>query len=299
MFTSQEGAYWILFTSEPVVIVLSSDRTTISGTSPFTGTMRLAYIPAEEASDTSTFSSTGLRRLIYHAGTYPIGGGVSWEFQAAKSTKNTKSNTTASVRHATLRFSFDTRNMADDDSTRPQGSDTPLLMLALPHHVPALPRNTQLSPKRFDLTYSCIKGPLTPVIGSVWNLEEPLSDFGFDTPLRDIDEGVRRTIIEQVKDDMSRVLPTNDENVYGFGKQVARLAQLAHIASELTMPESHPDVNGQQSSLTQALSDLLFSYLESFLSSKVDDFLLFDENMGGLVSINGLRDKSADFGNGR
>jgi endoglucanase Acf2 len=98
---------------------------------------------------------------------------------------------------------------------------------------------------------------------------------------------------------LDRVLPTFAENVYGYGKQVARLAQLAHIADRLE-PKSLANENITESnSVLGKATKVLSYYLESYLSSKVSDGLLFDSKMGGLVSNNGLHDKGEDFGNGR
>jgi endoglucanase Acf2 len=36
-----------------------------------------------------------------------------------------------------------------------------------------------------------------------------------------------------------------------------------------------------------------------FMSGNVADGVLYDSNMGGMVSANGLADKGEDFGNGR
>jgi endoglucanase Acf2 len=176
-------------------------------------------------------------------------------------------------------------------SLRPNAATDFLLMLALPHHAELLPKSSLLNAKHFDLTYRCIKGTLTPVIGSTWSYDEPLLDLEFDGPLEDLDPGVRQTILDQVEDDLTRVLPTANENIYGFGKQVARLAQLTHIAHRLQ--------SGNASDILERSSTLLSSYLEMYLSGEVTDGLLFDSNMGGLVSANGLRDKGEDFGNGR
>ena len=296
MFTSKEEAYWMLFSSEPIVLEYDSiSKTTIQALAPFTGVLRIAYIPAKDASDTSTFSSTGLRRLIYHAGVYPTGAQVTWDFP--KPSQPSRGNTT-SKRHATVLFSFETASMTDE-TDRPATSTTSLLMLALPHHTQILPMSVQLRhDKRFDLQYSCIKGPMTPIVGSVWTFAEPLYDLEFGLPALDLDPGVRQTILEQVKDDLDRVLPTKDENVYGFGKQIARLAQLAHIASELGDKDVAPG-NDDADSLQGKSKALLFDFLKSFLTSDVVDYLVFDDQMGGLVSNNGLLDKSEDFGNGR
>lgn len=303
MFSSQEGAYWILFSSEPVTLEFDSiHQTELRSTAPFTGTMRLAYIPAEKISDISTFASTGLRRLIYHAGTYPVGGKVDWEFHPQATYSSTKrgqqSNITTSSRHGTVRFTFSVQSMTDN-SLRPNAVSTGLLMLALPHHTQVLPKSQQLSSKRFDLNYQSIKGLMTPIVGSEWSYDEPLLDLEFDVPSKRIDPAVRDTIISQVRDDMTRILPTLDENVYGFGKQVARLAQLVHIAAELEYQTAKNNDGHNISTLAQEGSEMLLSYMETFLTGKVTDYLVFDSNLGGLVSLNGLLDKDADFGNGR
>jgi len=300
MFTSKEEAYWILFSSEPIVLEFDNvGKTTITASAPFTGVLRLAYIPAEDASDTSAFSSTGLRRLIYHAGVYPTGAQISWDFpKPASPTHGTRplTNSTSSSSHATVLFSFDTASMTDD-SHHSATSITSLLMLALPHHTQILPPSVQLlHDKRFDLKYSCIKGPMTPIVGSVWTFEEPLYDLQFDSPYQALDPGVRQVILNQVKDDLDSVLPTKDENVYGFGKQIARLAQLAHILHELADKDATTD---DGDSLLEKTKVVMLDFLQSFLTSDVADYLVFDQQMGGLVSHNGLLDKMEDFGNGR
>lgn len=92
--------------------------------------------------------------------------------------------------------------------------------------------------------------------------------------------------------------PTLDENVYGFGKQVARLAQLAHIASVLEDKDSAIKQEKQEDSLTVSLTKVLHSYLSAYLRGQIRDKLLYDTNFGGIVSTNGLKDFMDDFGNG-
>lgn len=79
--------------------------------------------------------------------------------------------------------------------------------------------------------------------------------------------------------------------MYGFGKQIARLAQLSHIAAVLTS-----DVG--KNSLAVQIGEVLHGLLASFLSGESTDELLYDTNFGGIVSKNGLRDSMDDFGNG-
>jgi endoglucanase Acf2 len=295
IFKTQEGINWIMFSSEPMNLVYDSLRkTTIVSSAPFTGIIRLAYIPALD--NDSIISSTGLRRLIYHAGVYPTGGDVAWDFKTSASyvvKKPITSNSTS--RTGTVHFNFKTQTMTDS-SLRPNAATNGLLMFALPHHARLLPKNVMLNKKHFDLTYRCIKGPLTAVVGSTWTYEEPLLDLGFDGPLQGWDPSIRRTILDQVDKDLDRVLPNRAENIYGFGKQVARLAQLVHITHQLQADDSADD---QAAKLLEKGSGLLLSYLEMFMSGNVADGVFYDSNMGGMVSANGLADKGEDFGNGR
>ena len=112
-------------------------------------------------------------------------------------------------------------------------------MLALPHHAQSLPTTVQLAKNMFDLVFECIKGPMRPVLGSSWSYDEPLPSLGFEGDSGSnsdklyLDPGVRSKIVKSLKEDVNIALPTPTENIYGFGKQVARLAQLAHIAHVL------------------------------------------------------------------
>ena len=334
IFHTLEGARWIMFSSEPMNLLFDKIRkTTVTSAAPFTGVIRLAYIPkdrslgamttdevngndSDNANAAKTFgSSTGLRRLIYHADAYPVGGDVSYEFQPTSSSSSKLSSVGQSSRKATVSFSFKTKSMIGSlTSPTSPTSKSNLLMLALPHHAELMTSSvTKLSRTKFDLTYQCIKGNMTAIVGSKWSYDEPLYDLSFDGPSQSVDDNVRELILEQVSDDLDRVLPTFSENVYGYGKQVARIAQLAHIADKLEGKSSSSTANSKSSSgnstSTSASNDdrsvlgkaknALSKYLEAFLSSKVSDALLFDSKMGGLVSTNGLHDKGEDFGNGR
>jgi Glycosyl hydrolase family 81 C-terminal domain len=227
-------------------------------------------------------------------------------------------------------------------------------MLALPHHAELLPPYVQLNLRAFDTTYSCIKGQLTPILGSTWSYDEPLLTLGFDGDKgscssssssnsnggvssssnsngqqhRALSEkssssskkgqwrdhpSVIRIILDNLRTDLKLALPTSDENIYGFGKQVARLAQLAHIADILRPPTTTLDDNSTVTSKTsmdpalvkelcevsQEVQGQLRSALYSLLSSNVSDSLVYDANLGGIVTMNGLLDSNADFGNGR
>lgn len=301
-----------MFASEPMNLVFDKlQKTTITSASPFTGVIRLAYIPNDRRDQKTFDSSTGLRRLIYHAGEYPVGGKVSFEFHQVTptlSSSSTKSPAKGSSnidpimdanRRAAVSFSFTTRNMMTATVT-PSSSTSNLLMLALPHHAQLLSPAVMLDSQKFDLRYRCIKGNLTPVIGGTWSYEEPLFDIEFDSPTQILEPAIRDLILKQLDEDLDGVLPTYSENVYGYGKQVARLAQLAHVANVLgNRGDDQRNTATAASTLLDKASEQLSTHLEAYLSSNVGDSLLFDSNLGGLLSSNGLLNNGEDFGNGR
>ena len=344
LLQTPEGMNWIVFASEPISLVYDTrTRTTIQASEPFRGVLRLAYIPTVGATtksdDFDVFSSTGLQRLIYHAGVYPVSGSVSWSFQSGTTESTlamaakTISSVTGSVsgametppqttsspvgRSGSIQFAFDTRLFAPSSSAATKAK--PLLMLALPHHAQSLPVSTQLSRDLFDLAYVCIKGPMRPVLGSTWSYTERLPSLGFDggtgasknaSVLRQPE--VRSTLLKTLAKDVKLALPTKTENVYGFGKQAARLAQLVHIASRLietgtaaktddassSSAPSPGEVDAIQRAYNESLSSLRDA-LQSFLAGDVSDAVVYDASLGGIVSTDGLRNTEADFGNGR
>lgn len=330
---TQEGLTWLMFASEPITLVFNTlTRTTATCAEPFTGVIRLALVPPTPDSSgvvTSSgmpkSSSTGLRRLIYHAGTYPVGASVGWEFRTEPSLPSVEipakkaivgnAATIASVgskstnnRVGTVQYRFITKKMAESVSTRPSGATDTLLMLALPHHVDVLPKDCLLASDQFDLVFRVIKGNMTPVVGATWTYDEDLPQVGFDdfdviNYSQMVAPEVRNQIVVSLAQDFNRVLPTRDENVYGFGKQTARLAQLVHIANMLNKTNATID---QQSKIVDPLPSMLddaiytlSSFLIDFLCGRVIDSLVYDSSLGGLVSKNGLADPNADFGNGR
>ena len=355
---TQEGMSWLLFTSEPVELVFDTQlRTTVSSSSRFRGIMRLALIPSSRTADigssnasaTQIAASTGLQRLVYHAGVYPVRGDVGWTVRstdsvavgfkaAAKSISgavggatdsraNAASAASSSVGFgeiATINFQFTTASFSPAASG---ASPKSLLMLALPHHAQRLPSTSQLGGDQFDLLYRCIKGPMRPILGSSWSYDEPLLPIGFEMlgataaterRIQLQNPVVTSWIVKSLIEDIQLAQPTLDENIYGFGKQSARLAQLVQISHALKSAldgtnqtdaaGTSMDEHARQSFATYAQDlndvfdraiDSLSTALEHFLTNNVADYLVYDSNLGGMVTINGLRSKDADFGNGR
>lgn len=333
---SQEGLNWILFSSEP--IELKFDRivkTTVVSTQKFSGVLRFAVIPSSPVLDASSAkngsTSSGLQRLIYHAGVYPVTGDVTWAFRPADSLSNLKtaaksitgavgitastaaesstpSTSATSGRVGTITFQYSTKTFSPTTAaTTPKA----LLMLALPHHMQGLAPGSQLSGEQFDLLFRCIKGPMRPILGSSWSYDQPLPSIGFNNGWERTSKAlqnpvVRSKVFQSLKEDIELALPTKEENVYGFGKQAARLAQLVHIAYELQASSNlsgignHSDVADADELATfmDEAVGFLTDALDHFLTNNVADYLVFDSSLGGLVSIDGLRDSGADFGNG-
>ena len=323
--TSQQGWQWIIFTSDSITLAFDTRvRTTIRATAPFNGALRVAIVPPPKSAsgESLNVSSTGLQRLIAHCNVYPVHGEVSWQtnysetdssFQtstmksivAARKGRSSTSSAGSGRRVATVRFRFETKRFT---SSKDGDSGPPLLMLALPHHALRLDRSMQLSPQDFDLEYYSIKGWMTPVLGNAWAYDQLLISPGFDDDSGSnnqslfLEPTVRSALEKSMKEDINLALPTKTENIYGFGKQAARLAQLAHISHRLTANATTGTGSNSSSTMELLLSQAttrLSSALEAILSGGVSDELVYDTNLGGLVTVDGLRDSSADFGNGR
>lgn len=125
-----------------------------------------------------------------------------------------------------------------------------------------------------------------------------------------MDPNVRNTIIDQVEKDLDRVLPALTENVYGFGKQIARLANLVKILFNFLKVDIiggstsgssdvwETDVDSKLETLATKAEGLLYYYLTAFLDDGNNDELVYDSNFGGIITENGAKNHEEDFGNG-
>jgi len=328
---TQENLTWMCFASEPITLVFDgTSRRTIRSVGKFSGVLRFVLLPPPLHADNhllrkgNTYesfplsSSTGVRRLIYNAHTYPIGAKISWSFKdipvaQMKHDYKTRQNNgkhrsqafPRTVTVATVNFEFVTRSMHDNPNLRRTKTSTALLMLALPHHARVLPVGQLVHD--LDIKYQSIKGIMTPVLGDKWCYDEELTNIGFDDPesfeqVISTNDNAKKIILDQVKKDLGGVLPTLGENVYGYGKQVARLAQLAHIAAvmegHLHVDDRTIDKETPSMSLSRRATGLLHKFVTEFLDGKNADNLVYDVNFGGIITKNGLENKEEDFGNG-
>lgn len=209
--TTKEKLTWLIFASEPLTFEFTQGaRHVIQSREKYEGVIRLAVVPPPLTTTKSASvgdgehlaTSPGVKRLIYHAGAYPVRGTVSWDFRSghrsplasSTSTSSKGHRRTASSQHVRrhrmtaetaptennigrITFSFDTIHMT---SASPN-TDVPLLMLALPHHAASITTAQELllHQEAFDLDYFSIKGRMVPVVGSTWSYEEELTFMGF------------------------------------------------------------------------------------------------------------------------
>ena len=95
--TTKEGLVWLVFASEPITFELDRNAMrSIQSREKYNGVILLALVPpttmnadastSDESSGTMSLdtgklsSSSGVKRLIYHASAYPVGSTVSWDF---------------------------------------------------------------------------------------------------------------------------------------------------------------------------------------------------------------------------
>ncbi|KAL7441785.1 hypothetical protein ACHAXH_008769 [Discostella pseudostelligera] len=394
--TTMEGLTWLVFASEPITLELNYDaRRSISSRDKFDGVIRLALVPpTTSASTTMTstsggtnskkvsdlerlFRSPGVKRLLYHAGAYPVSGTVSWDFRSGSrkplasshdaNNSGKKIHRRISDQHVErqltsaempkensigrITFSYETIGMT---STTSPATNVPLLTLALPHHAASITTAEELLLQEddFDLTYWSIKGQMVPVIGDSWAYEEELTftAFGDDPSLESsqlsvnneskailaLDQSIRDLLLQTVLSDLDVNLPDLSNGAYGAGKQIARLAQLAHIAqvvhaanvhvvdeevnrimnNTVTQPKpleaesslvpienaasSVPTEKNKISSGTSRKAyALLEKYLTLWLGDQKEKRLVYDAQLGGILSTKGMEDVNADFGNSR
>jgi endoglucanase Acf2 len=318
LIVTQENKKWIAFASENIEFSFDSRiRTQIIASTSFSGVLRFALIPPMSISangkakvnDASTdlmqvFQSTGFKTLVFHSGVYPIGGSVSWEFSEANDVPSTdssawktvkgfssssSSNTARKRRIGTIRFQYETQKMSPSTKER-----LDLLMLGLPHHADVLDSDYILTDKVFDLQYWCIKGKMIPVVGTTWSYDEVLTDTQFDVSSdMNINDAVIHHIQESIETDKYLFLTTKTLNIYGYGKQVARLAQLAHISQVIAKESNVTSQSGNE------ITKILYNSLADLFDGKIEDELVYDSKFGGIVSKNGLLNSDEDFGNGR
>ena len=168
-----------------------------------------------------------------------------------------------------------------------------LLMLALPHHLPllgadVLKNSHSLEAQDFYHPVWCIKGKLTPVVGTTWRLRYDLpSDLGWTyTVAEEVPTSRLQEIADSLLQEVKEILPSAKDS-YSFGKELGRMAMLGLIGDYLGIAE-----------VRRAALGAVEVALRPWLEGSNPNALLYDETYGGLVTTNGLSDFMADFGEG-
>lgn len=220
--------------------------------------------------------------------------------------------------------------------TKTPSSKVSLLTLALPHHAAYISSAEEmlLQASEFDLDYYTIKGKMTPVVGNSWSYEEELTSIAFGdepivkpaapssvkttssgsgrhqsiselTAVAALDQSVRDLILDTIATDIKLNLPDNNNGAYSFGKQIARLAQLAHVAERVEAENGVTTANSKNTTGTGTSARRTYALLQMYLTMWLtgDDgssgSLVYDASLGGIISKEGMKDPYSDFGNGR
>ncbi|KAJ1967696.1 hypothetical protein H4R35_006634 [Dimargaris xerosporica] len=157
----------------------------------------------------------------------------------------------------------------------------PLLMLSLPHHQ-ALLQSPNVVPGLKG--YACVKGPMTAVLGDSWVLHIPKMDVGWETS-NPVPQGERSKLIEYLKEDVKGSKPAQENQLYEFGKEVARVARLALIADQL----------GETSLKKDAIA-ILVDALKPWLKGENSRPLNYDTEWHGICSLPGMCQPLGDNG---
>jgi endo-1,3(4)-beta-glucanase len=238
---------WVIYANPS--IAFTSTAAALVSTGPYNGALRAALVGPEP---------DALMLLDKHRNVYPTGGDV-----------------TAEVTGDTATIGFTWKKLA-----LVGGAAEPLLMMALPHHL-----DTLKAQERTDLTISTIKGDMVAVTGDAWTLTEELSKISWSAP-----SGIVEDKVIDIKAALTRDAAEEQasaEDVYTFGKQIAKLGRLAVIADEL-----------KDEATASAIRDKMKTALEPWLQGKNADGFKYDETWGGVCTTSGLANPSNDSGQG-
>lgn len=248
---------WLVFCSES--IVFSWKENSLIANSAIKGYVRVAYLP-------SIGYLEAYNALIPYLKKYP----------------------TAAV----WTFNYPSGNIVEVNVQYITNGTGPLLMYALPHHVPIMQipnpkgEDALLLQKVLYPIYT-VKGKLKAVIGEQWKLVYNLVQVGWHfVPSEKLTNSQMDEIAKHLIVDVAEVMPPVTDP-YGFGKQIGRMARLALIADEFGIPTVR-----QQAILN------LETALTPWLTGVNPNPLLYDKTWGGLVPSHGLESFINEFGSG-
>jgi endo-1,3(4)-beta-glucanase len=249
---------WLVFCSSTEPLVWQNSELTTNA--PVEAYLRVAIVPL---GPNETESLYVLQQYMF---SYPVGGKVTFSYPSPSS--------------MILTYTF----------TAVSQNNCSLLMLALPHHQALFLPQTLLATgnvSSYSPVYS-IKGKMTPVVGCTWSLSYRLATSGwtYQTPSVSITTSELNAIAAALQVDVNAT-QTTQQQVYPFGKQLARMANLALVSDYL----------GISSVRQQSLSNIE-GLLQPWIADSNSDYLVYDRTWGGVVPNGGLQSPQADFGAG-
>jgi len=155
-----------------------------------------------------------------------------------------------------------------------------LLTMALPHHMDHLAK-----PQIAQAAFSTIRGQMTGVVGTLWQLQYALSPILRAAPTA-VDPTHMADILTALAADKG-FQPGGWTDSYDFGKSVGKAAELLLIAEALGQTDA---ANQLRSAIEQVLGP--------WIMGKGADSLVYDTTWGGIVTGDGITSSSNDYGNG-
>jgi endo-1,3(4)-beta-glucanase len=154
-----------------------------------------------------------------------------------------------------------------------------LLMMALPHHMDHLAK-----PNVVAASFTTIRGQMTGVVGTLWQLQYALSPVMRAAPTA-VDPTHMAAILTAL--DADKGFQPGAADSYDFGKSVGKGAELLLIAEAL----------GQTAAANQ-LRTAIEQVLGPWIMGKGAEALYYDTTWGGIVTAGGIDSQTNDYGNG-
>ena len=198
---------WLVYCSEPVALIWRDN--TLYSPNPIRGVIRVAILPVQN-------SEIAFNMLLGYVQKYATG--------------------------AVMSLGYPTGTLATVSWQFTVVGNGPLLMLALPHHVPVMifppdSDENRMVQAAFTPVWS-IKGKLRAVVGERWVLQYNIVQVGWNYALTDkLSTSQLEEIAKQLMIDVKSVIPSASDP-YTFGKEVSRMARLAQIADNLGIADA-------------------------------------------------------------
>lgn len=218
---------WLIYCSENLIFYLNNDI--IIASKSFSGILRVAILPLQKI-------ESSYQILMKYINKYPIGADIIITYP--------------SINTSNIKFKFNVVGTGD------------LLMLVLPHHIDSM-IYPLLSDKIIDArdNYESIlsmKGKLLPIIGDSFDLLYKLPNINWNYNSKEnISTKQLKTIIKYLSIDVKSIIPSSIDP-YGFGKEIARMAQIANIADNLGVIDvKHEAINNIKTSIESWLKVII------------------------------------------